>query len=285
VDEARAPDLVAVGHVTLDETSRGVQPGGAAYYAAITAYRLGLQVALLTSFADDFPREVFPPGLEVAVVPAARTTRYGLTTSAGGRRLKLRARAADLGATSLPPAWREPGLAVVCPVAGEVVGRLAASFEDTAVAVLPQGWMRGFGRDGTVSQQRWPGAAAILPHVQVVVVSDEDLEGSDDDAVAWFQQVPLGALTRGEAGATLYVNGEPYHLAPDTVTVVDDTGAGDVFATTLLVEYQRCGDPWLAGAAATCAAAASTTGEGASAIPDRERLEMRVAAYLRRQGG
>jgi sugar/nucleoside kinase (ribokinase family) len=103
--------------------------------------------------------------------------------------------------------------------------------------------------------------------------------------VAWFQQVPLGALTRGAAGATLYVNGDPYPLAPDLVTAVDDTGAGDVFATALLVEYQRGGDPWLAGAAAACAAAASTTGEGASAIPDRERLETRLAAYLRRQDG
>jgi sugar/nucleoside kinase (ribokinase family) len=285
VDEARAPDLVAVGHVTLDETSRGVQPGGAAYYAAITAHRLGLRVALLTSFADDFPRDALPPGIEVTVVPAARTTRYALAASARQRRLQLRARAADLGATSLPSAWRGSRLAVVCPVAGEVVGRLAASFDDTAVAVLPQGWMRRFGPGGTVSSQRWSDAAAILPHAQLVVASDDDIEGVEDDAVAWFQQVPLGALTRGAAGATLYVNGDPYPLAPDLVTAVDDTGAGDVFATALLVEYQRGGDPWLAGAAAACAAAASTTGEGASAIPDRERLETRLAAYLRRQDG
>jgi 1D-myo-inositol 3-kinase len=279
------PDLVAVGHVTLDETPRGMRPGGAAYYAAITAHRLGLRVALVTSFAADFPRDALPPDIDMTVVPALRTTRYALTSSRSGRRLELRARAADLEATSLPAAWRDPGLAVVCPVAGEVEGSLAASFEDTAVAVLPQGWMRGFARDGAVSRERWSGAAAVLPHAQVVVVSGEDLAGCGEEAVAWFQQVPLGALTRGAAGATLYVNGEPYHVAPDPVTAVDDTGAGDVFATALLVEYHRRGDPWLAGSAAACAAAASITGEGASAIPDREHLDARLATYLRRQGG
>jgi sugar/nucleoside kinase (ribokinase family) len=74
-------------------------------------------------------------------------------------------------------------------------------------------------------------------------------------------------------------------VAPDPGTAVDDTGAGDVFATALLVEYHRRGDPWLAGSAAACAAAASITGEGASAIPDREHLDARLATYLRRQGG
>jgi sugar/nucleoside kinase (ribokinase family) len=280
-----APDLVAVGHVTLDETPRGTRAGGAAYYAAITAHRLGLRVGLLTSLADDFPRHAVPPEIALAVVPAARTTRYVLTPAGRGRRLELRARAADIGLDSLPDAWRAAGLAVVGPVAGEVPGPIAAGFGDTSVAVLPQGWMRQFGRDGAVARRPWPSPSAVLPHAQLVVVSDEDLEGTEDDAVTWFQQVPIGALTRGAAGATLYVNGEPYHVAPDPVIAVDDTGAGDVFATALLIEYQRSADPWLAGAAAACAAAMSTTGEGASAIPDRPQLEARLAAYLRRQGG
>jgi sugar/nucleoside kinase (ribokinase family) len=280
-----APDLVAVGHVTLDETSRGVRPGGAAYYAAITAHRLGLRVGLLTSFADDFPRDALPSDIELEVVPAARTTRYALGSSARGRRLSLRARAADLDVHRVPLAWRDPPLALVGPVAGEVAPAIAAGFGDTAVAVLPQGWMRRFDRDGMVSGRKWPDPAAVLPHAQLIVLSEEDIEGTGDDPVLWFQQVPVAALTRAAEGATLYVNGEPYHVAPDPVTAADDPGAGDVFATALLVEYQRRGDPWLAGAAAACAAAASTAGEGASAIPDREQLEARLAAYIRRQTG
>ena len=38
-------DVVVVGHVTLDQTPGGVRPGGAAYYATITAQRQGLRVS------------------------------------------------------------------------------------------------------------------------------------------------------------------------------------------------------------------------------------------------
>ena len=37
-------DLVAIGHLTFDETPSGIRPGGSAYYAALTARRLGLSV-------------------------------------------------------------------------------------------------------------------------------------------------------------------------------------------------------------------------------------------------
>src|SRR5438270_804883 len=86
-----------------------------------------------------------------------------------------------------------------------------------------------------------PGGSAddVLPLTQLLVLSEEDVPGSEETAVKWFDQVPLGAITRARRGATLYVNGEPYHVAPDRAAETDPTGAGDVFATTLLIEYQR----------------------------------------------
>jgi 1D-myo-inositol 3-kinase len=282
VSRAGGLDLVAVGHVTLDETPQGTRPGGAAYYASITAHRLGLRVGLLTSCGADFPRAALPADLDITVVPAARTTRYVLASVEGGRRLRLLERAERIGVAGLPGPWRRAPLVLLCPVASEVDPGLAAAFPDGAVGVLPQGWMRRWGPQGEVSPAGWEHAAAVLAHAQVVVLSDEDAAESLGEVVEWFQRVPLGAITRAAAGATLYVNGEPYHVAPDPVSAVDDTGAGDVFATTLLVDYQRGGDPWSAAAAAACAAAASVTGEGAAAIPGRAELDARLAAHLRR---
>ena len=71
-------DLVAVGHVTVDETPSGIRPGGSAYYAALTAHRLGLRVGLLTAVAPDYSLDVFPDGIEVMVVSSPHTTRYRL---------------------------------------------------------------------------------------------------------------------------------------------------------------------------------------------------------------
>jgi len=278
-------DLVTIGHVTLDETPTGVRPGGAAYYAAMTAQRLGLRVGLLTSLALDYPRDVFPEGIDVVTVPSAHTTRFRVGEAKGARSLTLLSRAADLEAEHLPAAWRGVPLALLGPVANEVDPALAGAFDDASVAALPQGWMRKRGKGGLMGWQQWEDAGTILPWTQVLVLSDEDVGDGEDAAVTWLHQVPLGAITRGARGATLYVSGEPYHVTADHATEVDPTGAGDVFAATLLIEYQRSGDPWEAAASAACAGAASVEGEGSVAIADRAGLDARLAAYRRRRGG
>ena len=288
-------DFVAVGHVTLDQTPRGSRPGGAAYYAAITAHRLGLRVGLLTSYGPDFPREALPADISVANVPSERTTtfrigrgRTGRDRLARGHRprdLAVLARATDLEADALPEAWRDASLGGLYPVAGEVDPALAAAFPEASLVAVPQGWMRQRGAGGVVAPQPWEDADLVLPYVQAVVTSLEDIAPFEKAALEWFQQVPVGAVTRGRDGAILFVNGERYHVEPDRATEVDATGAGDVFAATLLIEYHRGGSPWEAAAAAACCAAASVEAEGAAGIPDQPALAARLAAYHRRLVG
>ncbi len=283
-------DVVVIGHVTLDQTPRGLRPGGAAYYAAVTAHRQGLRVGVLTSFGPDFPREALPRGIEVVTVPSTRTTTFRigpgrLAEGRGVRELAILGRATDLEAAALPDEWRDVALGVLCPIAGEVDPALAAAFPDTSMAVLPQGWMRQRGAGGVVSPQPWEDADLVLPHVQALVVSLEDIEPFQKEALEWFQHVPVGALTRGPRGATLFVNGDQYGVEPDVAVEQDETGAGDVFATAFLIAYNRDGNPWDAAAVAACCAAASVEGEGVAAIPDRAALEARLAAYRRRQVG
>lgn len=278
-------DLVAIGHVTFDETPSGVRPGGSAYYVALAARRLGLEVGLLTSGAPDFPSDVIPAGITVATVSSPRTTRYRVGEAGGSRTLTLLSRAEDIEIQHLPEGWKSAPLAVLCPVVGEVDPALVSVFDDASLAVLPQGWMRTRGKDGVMGPQPWEDADDVLPLTQLLVLSEEDVPGSEETAVKWFDQVPLGAITRARRGATLYVNGEPYHVAPDRAAETDPTGAGDVFATTLLIEYQRVGDAWEAAAAAACAGAATVEGTGVAALLDRAGLAARLAAYQGRLAG
>ncbi len=279
-------DLVAIGHLTLDQTPDGVRPGGAAYYAAITAWRLGLDVAILTSYGPDFPADAMPPEIRIVNVPAERTTIFSLERSPKGRHLRLLNRAGDIEESHLPTEWQDPPLALLCPVIGEVDPALSARLVDAALGVVPQGWMRQRGAGGAIATAPWDDASLVLPHAQLLVVSEEDVETVPKTTLdEWFQQVPMGAVTHGSAGATLFVNGESYHVAPDRAAEVDATGAGDVFAAALLIEYDREGNPWDAAAAAACAAAASVEASGSSGIPDRATLATRLAAYRRRLGG
>jgi sugar/nucleoside kinase (ribokinase family) len=278
-------DFVAVGHVTLDRLASGMRAGGSAYYAALTAHRLGLRAGVLTSFGLDFPADALPDGIAVTRVRSGLTTSFELTQSAQGRTLTLLARAADLEADALPPEWSRVPLIMLCPVANEVDPAFASGFPESSLCVAPQGWLRRRDAGGVISPQPWEDAAWVLPHAQTLVLSTEDVAAVHaDEVLEWFQQVPVGALTDGWRGATLFVNGERYHVEADRVSEVDPTGAGDVFAATLLVEYHAGASPWDAAGAAACAAAASVEAPGAAGIPDREALAARLQAYRRRQG-
>lgn len=279
----RTPDFVAVGHVTLDETEDGTRPGGAAFYAALTAHRLGCSVGLLTSFGPDFPRDVIPPELQVVCIPAARTTTFRHEVGPGGRRLTLRGRATDLEVDHLPASWKAASLALLCPVANEVDPYLAAEFSEGAVGAAVQGWMRERGPDGVVIRAQWEDALLVLPHIQALFLSREDMGEFQEDVLEWFQRIPLGIVTVGAAGALLFVNGERYAIQADVAEERDPTGAGDVFAAAFLIHYQREGDPWEAAAYAACAAASAVEAEGIAGIPDRAALEARVARYRKRQ--
>ncbi|MGH7386356.1 MAG: hypothetical protein ACREKG_14355, partial [Candidatus Rokuibacteriota bacterium] len=208
-------DFVAVGHVTLDQSPGGIRPGGAAYYAAVTAHRLGLRVGLLTAFGPDFPRDAIPSDIRVVNVASERTTTFRIGRSRPGqaerrRELAVLARAADLEAAALPEEWGNATLGALAPVTGEVDPAFAAAFPETSLVALPQGWMRQRGKGGVLSPQPWEDADLVLPRVQALVVSLEDIEPFEKEAFEWFQRVPLGAVTRGADGAILFVNGERY---------------------------------------------------------------------------
>ncbi len=277
-----APDFVVIGHVTLDRVGDATRPGGAALYAAVTAHRLGLSVGLLTSHADDFPLDVIPSRIEVVSVPAEATTRFEHRYETGGRVSHVRGRARPLDAADVPQDWLGAPLALLAPVLDEVDPRLAGEFTEGAVGAAAQGWLRATGRDGRLEPRPWESPRPLLHHIQTLFLSREDVRGQEASVVEWLQHVPLGVLTADRDGALLFVNGDRHEVRPRPATEVDPTGAGDVFAATFLVEYQRSGDAWHAAGAAACAGALAVEGEGWSTVPDRIALDATLGEYERR---
>ena len=278
-----APDFVAIGHVTLDRFGEATRPGGSALYAAVTAHRLGLSVGLLTSHGDDFPLEVIPSKIEVISVPAADTTLFEHRQEPSGRVSHVRSVAGPLTADDVPDDWRDASLSLLAPVVDEVDPMIAALFTDGAVGAAAQGWVRQVKPDGLVIPRAWQSPERLLQSVQALFLSREDIRGQEATVVEWFQRMPVGVLTADRVGALLFVNGERYEVEPRRANEIDPTGAGDVFAATFLIQYQRDGDPWLAAAAAACAGSLAVEGEGWSAVADRAALDAALAEYQRDQ--
>jgi 1D-myo-inositol 3-kinase len=278
-----APDFIAIGHVTLDRFGEATRPGGSALYAAVTAHRLGLSVGLLTSHGDDFPLDVIPPKIEVVSVPASDTTLFEHRHEHAGRISHVRSSASPLTADDVPDDWRDASLCLLAPVVDEVDPLMATLFTDGAVGAAAQGWVRHVKPDGLVIPRAWRSPERLLQSVQALFLSREDIRGQEAEVAEWFQRMPVGVLTADRAGALLFVNGERYEVQPRAAREVDPTGAGDVFAATFLIQYQREGDPWAAAAAAACAGSLAVEGEGWSAVADRAALDAALAEYQRDQ--
>jgi sugar/nucleoside kinase (ribokinase family) len=274
-----APEFVAIGHVTLDRFEGGVRPGGAALYAAVAAHRLGLSAGILTSHGDDFPLEAVPSRIEVVSVPAPRTTLFEHEPRSGGRVMRVTAAARPLGLADIPDDWRDARLVLLAPVLGEVDAGVAVAFPDATLGAAPQGWLRAVGPGGEVRAQPWTPPPALLGAVQALVLSAEDIRGSEALVTEWVQRVPLVVVTAGAAGALLYVSGERYEVRARPSREVDATGAGDVFAATFLLRYHAEGDAWRAASVASVAAGLSVEGEGWTAVPDAATLAAALADY------
>ena len=285
-----SPEFLTIGHVTRDEHPDGsFSIGGTVTYAALTAYRLGLEAAILTCadirFSEALP--AYLPGIKLIVRPSAETTTFANSYHEGFRIQYLRARGAPIQVEDIPAAWRDAPLVLLGPLAQELAPELVRLFsrrQGAIIAATPQGWLRRWDEHGRVWPTPWVDADVILPLLDVLILSHDDLlpfaEGSRADADAilmrWAAQVPLLVATDGRHGATLYQNGRAERFPAYVAREVDPTGAGDVFAAAFLTYLYRNGHPRAAVDFANCAASLSIEHQGTMGIPTLETVMQRI---------
>jgi sugar/nucleoside kinase (ribokinase family) len=231
---------------------------------------------VLTAAGPDFDPARDLPGIPACVLPSAATTRFANIYEAGGhRRQVVSSRAHDIELLALPEDWQAPEALLLSPVAGEITGALAPSFEAGCVGAIAQGWLRAFDAEGNVRAQDWADPTRALPGVHVLFLSQHDLpEGRDPHA--FLGCVPIVAVTRGWRGVSLLSREGDIEVPGFPRTEVDPTGAGDVFAAAFLVGYHERGDPQAAAVFACCAASCAVEGVGASTLGDRAEVERRI---------
>jgi sugar/nucleoside kinase (ribokinase family) len=273
------PRFLVVGHVTWDRLQGRDVLGGTVSYAALAAQRLGWEAAVLTAAGPDFEPERDLPGVRVFLRQAAATTRFvNVYEDDGTRREVLSGRSEDIDLTPLPDEWRRPEVLLLGPVAGEVPGGLAASFEAELVGAGAQGWLRTFEEDGSVSPREWRDPARDLAGVHTVFLSEHDLPQAGVRARELLACVPIVIVTRGWEGLRLYTRDAVHDVPSLPREEVDPTGAGDVFAAAFLLRYHEAGDALAAAAFAACAASCAVEGVGTEALGDRGEVMRRLAA-------
>jgi 1D-myo-inositol 3-kinase len=277
------PDFLAIGHITRDLLPDGSwRLGGAVTYAALTAARLGLRPAIITSAPPDVlaALDAVLPALPLNVISSDEATTFENFYTPQGRQQVLHGRAAPLALSSVPEAWRDAPIVLLGPVAQEIDAGVVGGFPNSLVAATPQGWLRQWGADGAVTPSPLASGDVLLPHVRALILSREDIGASADTVLGeWARIVPLIAVTCSRDGAYIWEHGVRSGLfAGYPANEVDPTGAGDVFAAAFLCELQETGNAARAIDFANQVAACSVEAVGGEGIPTREIVAARWGA-------
>lgn len=242
---ADTPQFLVIGHITRDRVAGAERPGGTASYAAAVAARLGVPTAILTSAADDVELPAALAGVQIERLPAPQTTVMEHVWHGRAREQFMRARAAPLTSGSVPAALRDVPVVLLGSVTGEVAAETAGVFPRAQRGATLQGWLRRIGAGGRIEviAPADAGIEPVLSNLDAVFLSEEDL-GASFAALRslldrWAARVPVLAVTRGDQGALIAVNGVWHTIGTFPAHEVEGTGAGDAFAAAFLIRYHE----------------------------------------------
>lgn len=277
------PTFLAVGHLCLDVVEGGYLPGGAATYSSLTARELGAEPHVLTAFGEEFlPYRSFLEGVQVHAIPSPTTTVFHNRYRAGHREQHLLSVGAPIKAEAIAPEWCRANVIYLCPIADEVRSDVLNVLEGELFGATPQGWLRAWDESGRVRPKRWETAEEILPHLEALILSNEDIAAFPDELERYRARCRRVVLTCGREGAILFEGGRARQFPAYPTQEVDPTGAGDVFATAFLIHLWRTGDAEEAVRFGNCVASFAVEALGPHGIPTAERIAERWAEYQRR---
>jgi len=181
-------------------------------------------------------------------------------------------RANPLTKADVPQFTPEPNILHLGPVANEVDWEILHCFSHSLKCLTPQGWMRATDPENKVVYYRWENYEQILQQADVAVISHEDVQMEEDLIADMASSIPVFVVTENYRGARIYWNNDARFINAPEVKYVDDTGAGDIFATAFFYRYFYTRDPWEAGRFAVMLASYSVTRKHLDSIPTEEEI-------------
>lgn len=275
--------FLSIGHFTHDIVGKELILGGASAYSSTTARKLGLNAGVVTAVGKDFLHYDKFRDISLFVINKTDNSalEYPTTTfeniyENGIRRQFIRGVSATIYANHIPDKWCNTDIVYLCPVANEVDPSVVHKFPNSIIGASPQGWMREWDSTGRVFPRRWEEAPKVLPYIDALIMSEEDISPFPNIIEEYANMVKMLILTRGEKGSTLFYDGKVIDFPAFKVKVVDPTGAGDVFATAFLIKLKETQDPVFASVFANCVASFVVEKRGTEGIPDIKQVQSRL---------
>ena len=239
---ADRPTLLVVGAAARDidhSDPRGWRLGGTVAYASLAAARLGVHVRALVgtdehaATADELDI-LRTAGVDLRTVPIEHGPVFDNRQTSDGR-VQIVHQASDrVPAAALPDKWRSSSAVLLGTVAGELGDDWADRFDGGSfVALAWQGLLRRI-QPGFPVEAFPPRRTALVTRADALLVSSEDVDGDvriddlmGDNQLLLSTHGARGVIELRRDQGRVRARSAPALSPP---TVVDPTGAGDVFA-------------------------------------------------------
>lgn len=264
-------DYLIIGHITQDITPKGLVIGGTASYASLTAKAFGIKVGIVTACRSDLNLDQLA-GIQIVRKDSSYTSTFENIYTPAGRIQHVHHVADQIQLVDIPPQWRNAPIVHLGPIAREISSDIADAFPHALLGITPQGWLREWDEEGTVSFCNWPDAESVLSHAKVAVMSIEDVRGDEEVVTEFASILPILVVTEGAKGCRVYWNGDVRNFRPPLEEEVDPVGAGDIFATSFFIRLNTTKDPWESARFATLVAANSVTRRTIEGVPTPDEI-------------
>jgi sugar/nucleoside kinase (ribokinase family) len=269
-------DYVVIGHVAIDVVAEtgARKPGGTVLYSGLQAARLGRRTQVVTAGEPDelaVLLEPFAGELDFVIQPRPETTTF-LTSGSGLERRQRRV----AWAGELSDAGRIAAAIVhIAPIARETAAIRAA--DTSFVGITPQGLVRRWDEHGEPSHEQIH-PPDLPPRYDALVLDElERTFCADTVAAAVRDGIPV-AVTAADDGVEVLSADVPVTIpAREPAALVDDLGAGDVFAAAFFVALSEGATAVDAAHFGQAAAVIRLAGAGPAAVAERAAIERLLA--------
>ncbi|QRN83587.1 hypothetical protein JR338_02200 [Chloroflexota bacterium] len=265
-------DYLVIGHVTADLTDAGPALGGTVTFSGLTASAMGLKTGMITAFNPELDTSSLA-SLWVRNIGSLDTTTFKNISDGVHRTQFLYEKAKPIGIDDIPSFSKPPEIVHLGPVANEVDPEILAAFPNSLKCLTPQGWFRDTDADNHVVPRSWEQSKYALGMANAAVISVEDVQYDEKIISKMASEIPVFVVTENYRGARVYWHNDARFIKAPKVKLVDDTGAGDIFATAFFYRFWSTRDPWEAGRFAVQIASASVSRPRLESIPTKAEID------------
>ena len=254
-------DLVGVGNPVYDSIitpfsrTDGRVLSGCSTNACLAAKKLGLgKVGLVGCVGPDyekrFKQDMRNFGIEISVDSSGKETGgfHLIYDAKGDRTLDVLGVAEKLTTKSFSEEFLQSRVIIIGPILGEVDRELVdflSSSTSSRLFLDPQGLIRGIGADKRVvhacDRDEFAKITQMVDFVKPNEPESVVITGESDPVLALRRLDEMGAkvpiVTLADRGSLLLDDGELKRIPPYATRAIDPTGAGDVYAGSLVTHY------------------------------------------------